>query len=120
MAKVFGIHIITLKPGVKAEDFEKFVIEDVNSVPGWEGWEFHLLKGDKGDREGKYACMFEIESVESRERFVTGRGVLSEEAQQFFETHNMVYEEMNKKWDTFVTTPFGGGDGGTDYVVVGK
>lgn len=28
MSKVFGMHMIALRPGVKAEDFEKFVIEE--------------------------------------------------------------------------------------------
>ena len=29
VAKVFGIHIIELLPGVKAKDFEEFVIEEM-------------------------------------------------------------------------------------------
>ena len=120
MAKVYGIHNITLKPGVKAEDFEKFVIEDVNSLPQWEGWEHYLLKGDKGEKGGKYIMMYVIESVESRERFVTGMGVLSEEGQQYVESIQRVYGEVMKKWDTFVTTGFGWGSPATDYVVVGK
>jgi hypothetical protein len=120
MAKAFGIHTLTLKPGVKAEDFEKLVIEDVNSLPRFEGFEFYICKGDKGERDGKYIFMYDFESVESRERFVTGRGVLSEEGQQYVETIQRVYEEVMKKWDTFVTTRFGFGNPATDYVVVGK
>ncbi len=120
MAKVYGIHNITLKPGVKVEDFEKFVIEDVNSLPGFESLEFYILKGDKGERDGKYIVVAEIESVESRERFVTGMGVATEEGKQFSETHKIVYAEASKKWDTFVTTRLGTGSPATDYVVVGK
>ena len=38
MAKVFGMHMVALKPGVKAEDFEKFVIEEIRKhfrMPRW-------------------------------------------------------------------------------------
>jgi len=33
MSKVFGMHMIALRPGVKAEDFEKFVIEEAYPLP---------------------------------------------------------------------------------------
>jgi hypothetical protein len=113
MAKVFGIHMVALKPRVKAEDFEKFVTEEVYPLPWFEGIESYLLKGDRGDREGKYLWVFEIESVETRDRYFPSPGKASEEAQQFFATHAAVFE----KWDTFAT-PINVIY--TDYVVVGK
>ena len=66
MSRVFGMHMIALRPGVKAEDFEKFVIEEAYPFP-WPS-EVYLLKGDRGDREGKYLVMYEFESVEARDR----------------------------------------------------
>lgn len=113
MAKVFGMHLITLHPGVKAEDFEKFVMEEVYSVASFEGFNYYLLKGDRGDREGKYLWMIEVESVEVRNRIFPSPGGMSKEAQQFFETHAAVFE----KWANFATPM---DDISTDYVVVGK
>jgi hypothetical protein len=113
MSKVFGMHMIALKPGVKAEDFEKFVIEEVYPVSELEGVEFYLLKGDRGDREGKYLWVMEIESVEARDRLFPSPGESSGEVRQFFESYAAVLE----KWET-LATPIDVIY--TDYVVVGK
>lgn len=113
MAKVFGMHMIALRPGVKAEDFEKFVIEEIYPVPNFEGFNNYLLKGDRGDREGKYLWVIEIESVEARDKIFPAPGELSEEAQQFFVAQGAVFE----KWAT-LATPMDMIS--TDYVVVGK
>jgi hypothetical protein len=105
------MHMIALRPGVKAEDFEKFVIEEVYPLP-WLS-EVYLLKGDRGDREGKYLVMYEFESVEARDRLFPSPGEMSEEAQQSFESLAPIFE----KWATFAT-PLD--TICTDYVVVGK
>ena len=113
MAKVFGMHMIALLPGVKAEDFEKFVTEEFHQVPSLEGMKYYLLKGDRGDREGKYLWMAEVESVEARDRLFPSPGEMSEEVQQSIAALTPMFE----KWATFATpmdiiT--------TDYVVVDK
>ena len=115
MAKVFGMHMITLRPGVKEEDFEEFMTEDVYPLPSPEGLEAYLLKGDRGDREGKYLWVFEFESIESRDRYFPSPDEMSEEAQQFFGSLAAVAE----KWATFAT-PLSTDTIATDYVVVGK
>jgi len=113
MSKVFGMHMIALRPGVKAEDFEKFVTEEVYPLLSRAGLEVYLLKGDRGDREGKYLVMWEFESVEARDRLSPSPGQMSEEAQQLFEPFAPVFE----KWETFAT-PLD--TICTDYVVVGE
>jgi hypothetical protein len=113
MSKVFGMHMIALLPGVKAEDFENFVLEEVYPVLNLEVWNYYLLKGDRGDREGKYLWMIEVESVEARDRFFPSPGEMSKEVQQFIEAQAAVFE----KWATFAT-PIDVIS--TDYVVVGK
>jgi hypothetical protein len=113
MSKVFGMHMIALKPGVKAEDFEKFVTEEVYPLSSLEGWKSYLLKGDRGDREGKYLMMLEFESVEVRDRYFPSPGEMSKEAQQAFEAEAAAME----KWETFAT-PLSVIY--TDYTVVGK
>ena len=116
MSKVYGMHMIALHPGVKAEDFEKFVMEEVYPVSNFEGWKYHLLKGDRGEREGNYLGMFEFESVELRDRLFPSRGEMSEEIQQFFAAQAGVFE----KWATFATPMDATSTDSTDYVVVGK
>ena len=113
MSKVFGMHMIALLPGVKAEDFEKFVMEEVYPVFRFGGWNYYLLKGDRGDREGKYLWMMEFESVEARDRLFPSPGEASKEAQQFLEAQAAVIE----KWATFAT-PIDVIS--TDYFVVSK
>ncbi len=113
MAKVFGMHLIELNSGVKAEDFEKFVLEEMIPIPNFEGWKYSLLKGDRGEREGKYLWLIEIESVEARDRVFPSSGEQSKEAQQFFEAQAAVFE----KWASFAT-PLD--TIATDYLVVGE
>jgi hypothetical protein len=113
MSKVFGMHMVALKPGVKTEDFEKFVKEEVYPLPSLEGMELYLLKGDRGDREGKYLVMLELESVEVRDRHFPSPGEASKEAQQVLES----WAGAMEKWDTFATPM---SVILTDYVVVGK
>ena len=57
MSKVFGMHMIALKPGAKAADFEKFVTKEIYPRPSLAGLKTYLLKGDRGDREGKYLML---------------------------------------------------------------
>lgn len=113
MSKVLGMHMIALKPGVKAEDFETFVTEEVYPLLALEGSDTYLLKGDRGDREGKYLMVSEFESVELRDRYYPSPGEMSEEVQQLLESWAGAFE----KWATFATpldVIY------TDYVVVGK
>ena len=118
MAKVFGLQMIRLKPGVKPEDFEKFVKEEGPQAPVYEGWKAHVLKGLRGDREGRYLFMWEIESVEALNRYFPALGPegATEEAKRFHEAHAEEMEQFMKKWDTFAT-PFHDRIS-TDYVVV--
>lgn len=113
MSKIFGMYLISLLPGVKDENFEKFILEEVNPVSSFEDWKTYLLKGDRGDREGKYLWMIEFESVEARDRLFPSPGEQSKEVQQFLEAQAAVFE----KWATFATPV---DIISTDYVVVDK
>ena len=53
MAKIFGLHLLRLRPDVDEEEFEKFVAEGLPRAVGVlkdAGWKPYLLKGDRGDR----------------------------------------------------------------------
>ena len=111
MAGVFAIHDLELKPGVTEEELQKFSEEFVviYRVPGQE---IHLLKGDRGERAGKYALLVEFDSVETRERYFPGTGPEyppTEEYQQLV----AALEPLFQRGETLMTdTRF------TDYVVM--
>jgi hypothetical protein len=113
MAKLFGMHEIELHSGVKPEDFERFVVEEVNRSQPLPGVVGHMLKGDRGDREGKYLLMLEFESKELRDRFFPSPDQVSEEAQRYMEPTRA----MAEKWATLASAP-GTTEIYTDYVVV--
>src|SRR5258706_3571354 len=99
MAKIFGMHMIGLRTGVKDEDFEKFFREKVVPLTFPPGWKTYLLKGERGDRKGKYLVMVEIESVEARNRFSPTPDQFTEESKRFFEAHpeiQKVFDEWEK------------------------
>jgi hypothetical protein len=115
MAKVFGIHMIGLRPNVTAEDFERFVVEEIPPTGLFPGVQQHLLKGDRGDREGKYLLLFEFESVEARDRLFPAPDQVSEEAQRHIDSMQTLWE----RWATFAPLP-GAPTIYTDYVAVEK
>jgi hypothetical protein len=113
MAKLFGMHTIELHSDVKPEDFERFVVEEVNRNQLLPGVVTYVLKGDRGDKEGEYLLMIEFESTELRDRFFPTPGQTSEEAQRLMESTKAIGE----KWATFGIPP-GTTEIYTDYVVV--
>ena len=115
MAKVFGIHELELRPGVTPEQFDQFVRDEVARAPAQPVWTIHVLKGDRGTRDGKFAVLIEIESVETRDRlFPDSGGEPSPEAQQYLASSNTLME----KWSTLATAPGDPATVWTDYAVV--
>jgi hypothetical protein len=114
MAKVFGIHEIELRPGVTAEEFERFVTEEIAQLSPFSGWKWYLAKADRGAHAGKYALIFEIESVEARNRYAPESGEF-EEAERALAPHAGVFEQ----WGKLSTVP-GIDTVFTDYVVLGE
>ena len=112
MTRVLGMHEIELNPGVSEEDFENFVLNEMSAGPAYPGWSLRLLKGDKGARKGKYLIVFDIESVEARDRLDES----SEENEQF----NKEWEPLFQKWSTFSPTDFGKHQNYTDYLELEK
>ena len=114
MTKVFALHEVELRPGVSAEEFETFFATQIGSEPIYPGWWAQLLKADRGQRAGKYLIMFEIESVEVRNRYFPTAGERSEEARQFTQQHPEI-AAMFEKWSSLASPP---GEVYTDYIVV--
>ncbi len=114
MAKVFGMHKLELKPGVNGMEFENFICNEVipiySKIPGQT---LHLLKGDKGERNGKYMLLIEIASPERRDEiYPLPEGTTTEEVQQLVGDVSHVWEKFSSFVDEFPDPTV------TDYVMV--
>ena len=116
MARVFGIHEIDVNPGINEVDFKKFFVNEL--APIYKPWKFMLLKGDRGQRTGKYAVLIEIESVEERDLHSPAPNTFSEEDQRWEAEHKDLVEALMKKWAKFSTTDIGMHAEYTDYIVL--
>ena len=101
-----------LRPGADPAEFEKLVSAPV--VGEYEGWTVHLLKGERGERKGKYLVLVEIESIAARDRYSPAPNTASAEADPI-NARNAAYWE---RWHKLATQP-GNDTVYTDYVVVG-
>ncbi len=116
MAKVFGVQEIELRPDVTEAAFERYFREEIGTIaPVFPGWKMFLAKSDRGARNGKYAIVFEIESVEARNRMNPMPDVVSEEARRLLEETGM--GQALAKWDQYAST-ITGESRSYDYVVV--
>jgi hypothetical protein len=102
MGKLYGIHEIELQPGVSEEAFANFINQEFNEAYAWTGWKTILLKGDRGERAGKYAILFKIESLEARDSILR-----SEESKRWFEEHKELADNLSKKLTSFTPTDLG-------------
>lgn len=114
MAKVFGMHTVELRPGVDEAEFEQFVLEEVAPSVNIPGWKLHLLKGERGERAGKYVLMLEVENLDARNRYYPAQDQPTEEAQR----EGAALQQVWEKWGTYATTTPGVDTVHTDYVLV--
>ncbi len=105
MARVYSLHTIALKAGADGAEFERFFHEVFEPGPKPSGLTMRLLKGDRGDRAGKYLLMFEMESAERRAQLFPEPGPgarhVSDEVMQWMAGGG----EALAKWNQFAT-PF--------------
>lgn len=113
MPKVVSTQLIELRPGVTDEAFERFVREEVYPMPQIPGWNEYLVKGNRGERNGKYMWFIEIESVETRDRYFPDDAPPTKEAEEIMLG---AHAAMRAKWQTLATLP--GECVYTDYVKV--
>jgi hypothetical protein len=118
MPTVYGLHEIELQPGVEPDEYERFFAEEVAPTVELQGWKTHLLRGDRGERAGKYLVLLEIESLEARDRYFPRPGEESEEFTRFFDQHPEAAAAL-EKWQKM--GPFGSKtDVSTDYVAIAE
>jgi hypothetical protein len=114
MAKVFGMHKVELKPGVNGMEFEDFICNEVipiyNKVPGQI---VHLMKGDAGERNGKYLVLIEIDSPERRDQiYPPPEGSFAEDVQQLLGDVSHIWDKLISLVEEFPDSTV------TDYVMV--
>ena len=103
MAKVLGIHQLELKSGVTAEAFEKFFQEEyLTKHPSFPDVTPSLLKGDKGERVGKYLLIFEFDSPEARARFFVDEAERPPEVEQTLQLWEQVRTYVTTTWTDYI------------------
>jgi hypothetical protein len=112
MAKVYGLHALELKPGVDAQAFERFVLEEFLPLTTVPGQVSSLLKGDRGDRAGHYLLLGEIESPQRRDELFPSTQELSDEIQQMIAKTSATWDKLNTFVVAFPDPHF------TDYVAI--
>ncbi len=112
MARLVCIHEIELAEGADAVEFERVFTDDA-TLPDLAGWKTRLLRGDRGERAGKYAILFEIESPENRNRYFPAEGQGSEDLNRYV-AENPAAAEAWQRVQAFTT----GSEVVTDYLVV--
>lgn len=113
MTKVFGVHYITLKTGVKIEQFEEFLQRAAPMVESWPGVRSHVAKGERGDRTGRPMYIVVFDSVEVRDYYLPPNAPFSLDAQERFAAMG----DFIVEWEQYATF---GGDPilWTDYAVI--
>ncbi len=114
MSKVMGMHQVELKPGVNEMEFEDFICNEVipiySRVPGQT---VHLLKGDRGERDGKYLVLIEIDSPERRDQiYPPPEGSFAEDVQQLVGDVSHIWDKLISMVEEFPDSKV------TDYVMV--
>ncbi len=116
MAKVFGIHHLELKDDANVAEFERIVSDEFNALPQLAGWERSIVKGERGENIGKYVLIFEVDSLETRNRDHPGGGTFSPELQKWYDTSLPMLDKLS----SYLTRPLFRGSVFTDYVVVDR
>jgi hypothetical protein len=111
-AKMYSIHKLELRSGVTGSELERFFNE--RFFPDWDipGWNSYLLKADRGEREGSYAIIHVIESMEYRDRYFPRPGESTPEWQKHAGDLDEISAELNELVSAFL------GEVYTDYYVV--
>lgn len=113
MARVLGIHEVGLVAGTDPAEFEKAAAEML-AQPELEGWRTRVLRGQRGPRTDQYLVVFEIDSVEARDRYFPHEGSESSDETDRFEQE---HPEASAAWQRFFGMTVHEGTA-TDYVDV--
>jgi hypothetical protein len=102
MAKAVRVFEYTLNPGVKAEEFERFVTEELTKAPLPSGTRIRFLKCDRdsqGDLIGTYANELEFDSVEIRDAYFPTVSETSAEFDEWWAGNGTLWEKFHSMVD---------------------
>jgi hypothetical protein len=107
-----------LRPGIQEAEFERFMRDKFLKLAIFPGWKLSLLKGDKGERAGQYALLFEIDSVQARDRYSPEGDQTAAEAEfrTFVAQQPATWQPIWDELGTYITTQPGIDTVYTDYV----
>ena len=107
---VVSIHEIeyTLEDGITFEQLEQLYLEEYlpAAEKNFPGVEFHLMKGERGERTGKYIEYIVFDSIEDRNRWFPENGKSSEEAKQAFDNMREIQDRMMKMVSSHTFTDY--------------
>ncbi len=86
--RLLGIHHLSLKDGVKPEDFERFIVEEYSPVMSgvFPGVHLMILKGERNAEDGEYLLVYDVQSVYVRDWYWPTPGEVSEASTAIWET----------------------------------
>ena len=93
MTRIVGIHEFEPKSGVTEAELEQ-AIRALLATPVYPGFRGSLIRSDRGTDVGRHGVLFEIGSIEARNRFIDDNGE-TEECKQFDADH----PEIGAAWN---------------------
>ena len=86
--RLLGIHHLSLKDGVKPEDFERFIVEEWSPVMSgvFPGIHVMVVKGERNAEDGEYLLVYDLQSVSVRDWYWPRSGEGSEAFTAILET----------------------------------
>jgi hypothetical protein len=111
LPRLIAMHEPELFPGIRAEDFERFVTQSYIPAHASLGINVQLLRGDRGERDGQFLLVYEFESVERRNNLFPANG-LSDQMERWTRTN----AALITAWKSMASWPSARY---TDYVPVG-
>jgi hypothetical protein len=93
MAQLSSIVELELLPEVTSEEFERYIAEALAVMQTVPGVRARWLRSDRGERDGKYLLLMEIDSVERRNQLYPKPGEPSAEQLRWLEEHGQAWKK---------------------------
>lgn len=103
MAKVLGIHELELNAGTTPEEFERFITEEFQQMPGYPGTRFIVMRGVRGRRVDQYLLVFEFDSLETFQHIIPRENEFSEDYRTFLASDAVA--KVLERWRQIATIP---------------
>jgi hypothetical protein len=116
MARLFGMHVLELKPGVSAQEFERFLKDEWRPFT-LAGVKNNVVKADRGSDLGRYLFVLETDSATRDRYWPTADGTGSDEFRRALQATGD-RSAMDTRLTSFVKATPGAGTTYSDWVVI--